>query len=82
MDGTMPSAAVRIPEDFYKQAQTRGRAKHRSAAAQVAYWAKIGKIAEENPDLPVSFIKDMLVGMEEMKAGEAFPYEFEDGKGP
>jgi len=44
---------------------------------QIEYWAKLGKAAEENPDLPVSMILDMLVSMEEAKAGMLKEYKFE-----
>ncbi|NOR71910.1 MAG: hypothetical protein GQ532_19860 [Methylomarinum sp.] len=35
----------------------------------LGYWARLGEIADENPDLPLSFIKDILTGLEETKAG-------------
>ena len=44
--------------------------------AQVEYWAKIGKIAEENPDLPFTFIKEILLGLEELKEEEKEEYAF------
>jgi len=34
---------------------------------QVEYWAKIGRIAEDNPDLPFSFIREILLAKEEVK---------------
>ena len=33
--------------------------------SQLEYWATIGKAAEENPDLPFSFIKETLLAMED-----------------
>ncbi|MEK6746918.1 MAG: hypothetical protein AABY33_07805 [Pseudomonadota bacterium] len=33
-------------------------------------WSHIDKIAEENPDLPYSFIHDLLVSIEEEKNGQ------------
>ena len=77
---SITARTVRIPLDFYKKAQAKAKAKNRSTSAQVHYWAKIGKIAEDNPDLPVSFIKDILVGLEQAEAGEVYPYQFENGK--
>jgi hypothetical protein len=44
--------------------------------AQVEYWAEIGKIAEENPDLPFTFIKEVLLGIEELKEKEKEEYVF------
>jgi hypothetical protein len=40
------------------------------------YWATIGKAAEENPDLPFSFIKETLMAMEEMKEAPLEEYTF------
>ena len=44
--------------------------------AQVEYWATIGKAAEENPDLPFSFIKDTLMALEEVKVKGTEEYVF------
>ena len=40
---------------------------NRSVAGQVEYWAKLGKLSEENPDLNYNFIKDILLAKEELK---------------
>lgn len=44
--------------------------------SQLEYWATIGKAAEENPDLPFSFIKETLLAMAEMKENEKEEYTF------
>lgn len=44
--------------------------------SQLEYWATIGKTAEENPDLPFSFIKETLLAMEEMKENPKQEYSF------
>lgn len=28
---------------------------------QITYWAKLGKLALENPDLPIEFIRDLRI---------------------
>lgn len=45
-------------------------------ASQLEYWARIGKAAEENPDLPFTFIKDTLIAIEEMKQAPQEEYTF------
>jgi hypothetical protein len=40
---------------------------------QIEYWSQIGKIAAENPDLPFSVIRDILIADQEEPAGE---YQF------
>ena len=48
----------------------------RSVSMQIEHWARIGKIAEENPDLPYAFIEDVLKGKAEMDNGAVTPFEF------
>ena len=70
------SIAVRISDDLVKKARSRSRALKRSVAGQIEYWAKIGKCAEENPDLTYRLIKDILIGLEELNHGERSEYIF------
>ena len=76
--GTIISIAVRISDDLAKKARSRSRALKRSVADQIEYWAKIGEFAEDNPDLPLSFIKNILIGLEQVKEGDVTPYIFRD----
>jgi hypothetical protein len=48
----------------------------RSVTGQIEHWAKIGKCAEENPDLTYRLIKDILIGIEELDQGESTEYSF------
>ena len=68
--------AVKISEDILDAARIYAKVKHRSIAKQVEYWAQMGKIAEDNPELPLSFIQDILQGREEVRQGLAVPYVF------
>lgn len=43
---------------------------HRSLPKQIEYWSRIGKIAEENPDLPFAMIRDILLADHEAPVGE------------
>lgn len=72
------NTAVKIQENLYEAAKTVARREHRSIAGQITHWAKIGKIAEENSDLPLNFIKDILVGLEESESGDLENYNFND----
>lgn len=56
---------VRIEDDLYAQAKAEASAEHRSIAGQIEYWAKVGRTALDNPDLPVGFIAESLVSMAE-----------------
>lgn len=70
------TVAVKISEELASKARVYAKAYHRSMAGQIEYWVKIGQIAEENPDLPYSFIVGVLTGLEEIKAGQVTPYVF------
>jgi hypothetical protein len=48
----------------------------RSIPKQIEHWAKIGKIAEENPDLSYEFIKDIMLSLEESKSESPTKYVF------
>ena len=43
---------------------------HRSVPKQIEYWSQIGKIAAENPDLPFSVIREILIADQEEPVGE------------
>ena len=45
----------------------------RSIPQQVAYWAKVGRAALDNPDLPVEFVRDTLLALEEESEPFALP---------
>ncbi len=56
---------VKLSEELVGEAKRYGRIHHRSLPKQIEYWSHMGKIAEENPDLPFSMIKDILIAREE-----------------
>ncbi len=62
------STVIRISDDLARNAKSRSNVEKRSLTSQVEYWAKIGKIAEDNPDLPFSFIREILIAQEEAKS--------------
>jgi len=71
--------AVKVSEKLLDEARLYAKVQHRSVAKQIEYWAQIGKIAEDNPDLPLSFILDIFRGREEVKQGLSTPYIFGEG---
>jgi hypothetical protein len=56
---------VRIDDQLYAQAKAHAHADRRSIAGQVEFWALIGKAALDNPDLPIDFVRDLLVARAE-----------------
>ena len=61
----MPTA-VKISDELVAKARVTSKVFKRSVAGQIEYWAKIGQIIEENPDLPLPFIQDILIGKEQI----------------
>jgi len=70
------SSAVRVSESLMKAAKIYSKIDKRSVTGQIEHWARIGKCAEENPDLTYSLIKEILVGMAELEQGEYSEYKF------
>jgi hypothetical protein len=68
-------AAIQIDKELYQEAKRQSNVQHRSAAKQVEHWAKIGRIAEENPDLSYNSIKSILFGLEDYRTGNVEPYD-------
>ena len=71
----MPTA-VKISDELVAKARVQSKVFKRSIAGQIEYWAKIGQIVEDNPDLPLPFIQSILTGKEEIKSGMGTPYVF------
>ncbi|MEE8342585.1 MAG: hypothetical protein V3R51_02170 [Gammaproteobacteria bacterium] len=68
--------AIKLSDQLVNEATAYAKVEHRSTPKQIEYWARIGKIADENPDLPLGFVKDVLVGMQEAEMGNTSKYEF------
>ena len=64
---------VKLPEPLAESAKRYGNIEHRSVPKQIEYWSEIGKIASENPDLPFSVIRDILIADQEEPVGE-YPF--------
>ena len=56
---------VRIEDDLYISARDQAKAEHRTIAGQIEFWAKVGRAALDNPDLPIDFIAESLISMAE-----------------
>ena len=70
------SIAVRISNKLLNEARVRSKVENRSITGQIEYWAKIGKIAEENPDLSYTLLKEILIGLEQLNSSQGTEYTF------
>jgi hypothetical protein len=77
MEVNAMATAVRISEELVNDARKFSRIDHRSLTGQIEHWARMGKCAEENPDLTYLLIKEILIGVEELEQGEKSEYKFE-----
>ena len=70
------TTAVRVSHELVKEARLVSAVENRSVTGQIEHWARLGKCAEDNPDLTYSLIKEILVGIEELEQGASSEYEF------
>lgn len=70
------TTAVRVSENLVREARLISAVENRSVTGQIEHWARIGKCAEDNPELTYRVIKDILIGVEELNQGESTEYKF------
>lgn len=70
------STTIKLSDDLIKEARRYGAIYSRSTPKQIEYWSRIGKIAQENPDLSFNFINDILLAKAEQEDNQVIPYEF------
>ena len=63
------ATSVRLDDGFVSHARIHAEAEKRSLPKQIEYWAKIGQIMIDNPDLPYEFVHESLLATEEVKQG-------------
>ena len=61
----MTTISVRIDETLVDAARAAAKAEFRTVQGQVEFWAKVGRAALDNPDLPASFIAESLMSLAE-----------------
>ena len=52
---------TKISSKLYRDAAIEAQTNNITVDEQVSLWAKVGKAALDNPDLPANFIKDILI---------------------
>ena len=67
---------VKLSDSLLTEARAFAEAQHRSVPKQIEHWARIGKMAEENPDLPYAFLTDLNLSLAEARNGQAKPFPF------
>ncbi|TPE54067.1 hypothetical protein FJM67_05485 [Maribrevibacterium harenarium] len=67
------SVSVRLDDELVNQARAAAKAEFRTVQGQLEFWAKVGRAALDNPDLPADFIAESLMSMSEPKE-DAIPF--------
>jgi len=72
MKVTNMSISIHITDDLYQQAKVQSKAELRTIPRQIEFWARVGRAALDNPDLPIEFIRDTLVALDEENSAFEF----------
>ena len=72
----MPTA-LKLSDELVELAKPHAAAQHRSIPKQIEHWARLGKAIEDNPDMPLQFIKDTLLSIEEANVGQHTEYQLD-----
>ncbi len=69
------TTSIQINQQLYEQAKDDAQREQRTIAEQIEFWARVGRAALDNPDLPVSFIAESLASLAEPRE-HALPFVF------
>ena len=72
----MATASIRLDQELVEKAAIMAKAFSRSTSKQIEHWAKIGKMMEDNPDLPYEFVRQAIIAKAEKEAGKLESYHF------
>ena len=68
--------SINLSDELVAMAKHHAKAFSRSTPKQIEHWAKIGKLVEENPDLPLQFVKDIMLALQQVEDGDVEPFIF------
>lgn len=68
------ATALKLSDELIDLAKPYAIAEHRTVPKQIEYWARLGKAAEDNPELPTRFIKNTLFALTETNATQLTAY--------
>ncbi len=69
--------SVSLSDELIKKAKTYSKIEHRSTAGQIEYWATMGMIAKDNPDIPMNMIEEILISEVELLNNDVSEFVFE-----
>ena len=72
------TVAIRLSDTLIQAATNYANINFRTVPKQIEYWAVLGRCAEDNPDLPLGFIKECLLAKEEIRQGKTTEFTFKE----
>jgi hypothetical protein len=73
----MTTESIRLDSALISKAKIIGGALSLSPAKQIEHWAKIGRIMEDNPELPYEFVKNAVIAKAEKETDKLENYIFD-----
>ena len=67
--------SIRLPDQIRHKVQIRAKMEHRSISNLIERFIELALISEDNPDLPLQFIKDIEKARTEKALGLAKPFK-------
>ena len=72
----MKFLTVRLPDNIEKKIRMKAKLEHRTVSEQIKKYLFDAIICEDNPELPLAFIKESLEAKAEIEEGFGKEYEF------
>lgn len=63
----MTTSSVRIQTEIIEKARLAAKGEMRTVQGQLEFWIKVGKASLENPDLPASFVAELVLASEDSR---------------
>ena len=70
----MTTSTVRLDQELIVKAEIAAKASGLTIPKQIEHWAIIGKMMEDNPDLPYNFIEQAIASNVEREVGKISSY--------
>ena len=72
----MKVLTVRLPDTIEKKIKMKAKLEHRTISEQIKKYLHDAIICEDNPELPLAFIRETLEAKAEIEEGYGQEYEF------
>jgi len=72
----MMTVSIKLDDRLLELAKAQAQTSQRSTSCQIEYWAMLGRLAEQNPDLSFEMISGLLQARDELKSDKVSDYRF------